>query len=87
MKSFQEIASHVPALAELKDKGDNMFKAVVDVPSRKCLQVYFTRPLDVPVVDFGSFYLFQTNGRHRLFAAMGMDCRIPVAVVGRMLLK
>jgi len=87
MESFQEIASHIPRLSALRATGENMFKGVTDMASRRCLQIYFSCPADITVVDMGSFLLFQYNGRHRILAALHIDGLIPVQVIGRIVKK
>ena len=85
--SFRMAAGSIRRVRGLLDGG----LGIDDLPRgglpRLCAELYFRKPASVPVVDMGTFYLFQSNGRHRLIAAMGLGYDLPVSVVGSMARK
>lgn len=62
--SFRAVAGDIPDVAALLDAGAGIESIPCQSRLRACADLYFRRPADIPVVDMGTFYLFQSNGRH-----------------------
>lgn len=88
-ESFMKIASYIPKVKELLDRGIS-FQEICNHPELgECASIYFdTNSLAaVRVLKGDGFYEFQSNGRHRILAARDFGISIPVIVVGEIVKK
>lgn len=85
MESFLEIASHIPEVRHLLDRGASLDSLINDPRLGKCAEIYFdSNSSHFPTVyEADGFYEFSGNGRHRILAARHYGYEIPVRVAGR----
>ena len=82
-ESFVEIASHIPKVKCLLERGISLEDIRKNPDLEKCVGIYFD-PSNIPrVVESNGYYEFDTNGRHRILAAREAGYDIPVKIVGR----
>lgn len=88
-ESFVEIASHIPEVREQLNRGVPLNKLLEDERLGACASLYFD-PLrsNAPTLLQGDgFYVFQSNGRHRVLAAKELGYSFPMRITGRLIKK
>lgn len=86
MKTFLEIARRIPDVEFELRRGHSLLSLLRNPELGQCASIYFDmrRPDALHLVDCGSFYWFQSNGRHRVLAARAAGCSIPARITGRL---
>ena len=79
-----EIASHIPTVQSQLVEGKSLTEIFDDPIIGKCARIYFADDSEgMPrVVKVGDFYMFDSNGRHRIIAAREAGFDIPVRIIG-----
>lgn len=81
-ESFMEIASHIPEIENLLNRGMSLEEVKANPSLEKCANIYF-EPSNIPrVVQSNGYFEFDSNGRHRILAAREAGINIPVKIVG-----
>ena len=71
-------ASRIQDVRAELDKGQSLEVIAKDPQLAKTVDSYFQSP--IRVAKLGAFYIFQSDGRHRVLAAQTLDAYIPVLV-------
>lgn len=80
--SFKDIASKIPIVSSQLREGKSLSEIRSDPSLGKTVSIYFDPANMVEVEKWGDYYVFNTNGRHRILAARDMGYDIPVKVIG-----
>lgn len=81
-QTFVEITRKIPAVQAQLDAGKTLDDIEQEYPGlADCVGIYFRNAPQVSVAD--GFYVFETNGRHRILSAQSIGARIPVRITGR----
>ena len=87
MESFMMIASNIPRVEEMLSQGASVSDLINgdDPDISTCAALYFdTDRANAPTFLAGDgFYVWNSNGRHRVLAARAMDYSFPARIVGR----
>lgn len=88
-ESFVEIASHIPEVQEKLDAGSSLDQLLADPDLGPCAGIYFNpNHGNAPTLLEGDgFYVFQSNGRHRILAAKELGYSFPIRVIGKLVKK
>lgn len=74
-------ASHIEDVRQSIDAGFNIEDLEDNPELNETIGSYYREP--VQVASLGSFYVFQSDGRHRILAAQTLDTYIPVLITTR----
>ena len=80
-ESFREIASHIPEISSLLDRGTPIEEIQNNPELEACANIYFVNK--PRVIEHDGYYEFDSNGRHRILAARDLGYDIPVEVIGK----
>lgn len=80
-ESFREIASHIPEVSCLLDRGTPIEEIQNNPELEACANIYFVNK--PRVIEHDGYYEFHSNGRHRILAARDLGYDIPVEVIGK----
>lgn len=89
MDSFLEIAAHIPEVREQLRSGADINDLLQDPHLGSCAAIYFcpNSPSAPTVTKGDGFYLFGSNGRHRILAARHFGYSFPMRVTGQIVPK
>lgn len=73
-------ASHIQDVRQNIDAGVSLDEMAQNSTLDDTIRSYYNNP--VQVAQVGSFFVFQSDGRHRILAAQSLDAFIPVLVTG-----
>ncbi len=81
-ESFKAIASHIPEVSYHLNNGKPLSEIIGDKRLGECASIFFS-PSNIPnVIKCNGYYVFESNGRHRILAARELGFDIPVHIVG-----
>ena len=80
-ESFREIASHIPEISSMLDRGTPIEEIQNNPELEACVNLYFVNK--PRVIEHDGYYEFDSNGRHRILAARDLGYDIPVEVIGK----
>lgn len=89
MDSFLAIASHIPEVREQLRSGADINDLLQDPRLGSCAAIYFcpNSPSAPTVTKGNGFYVFGSNGRHRILAARHFGYSFPMRVTGQIVPK
>ncbi len=73
-------ASHIQDVRQNTESGMSLDELSQNPVLDDTIRSYYNNP--VQVAQVGSYYVFQSDGRHRTLAAQSLDTYIPVLVTG-----